>query len=400
MGTSRLPNHWINPNRIREVVSEMLGIKSLNLKDWHYEPIVGGLEFTNTLYRCHGVADSGEQTIPWSLIAKITSKEGQSEHPEGYRYWKREALFYQASLTDIISEQLAVPQVYAVDEDSENTVVIWMEDLIDDFQGQWPIEVYEKTAFQLGLFNSSFLTQQQVSGESWMTRDWLKKYVEHAAPAINFIKNNPDDPMVISKFGEAVPFLLTFWKIRNDLFQYLEKMPQVFCHQDTIKGNLFIKNGHLTAIDWGYGGMAPLGTDLAPLIALFPGLSDFPQDKAHELERACFTAYYQSVKSINPHLSARSLRRSVLYTFLLRYFLGATGELLPYLLDDKKRESLAQAFGESVEEVTQTDEYTVQFIKSKVFQTLKLMKIRTLIKFFYYMLYYSVWYKRHAASKA
>jgi hypothetical protein len=399
MVTTSLPNHWINPNRLRKVVSLMLGSKSLKLKDWHYEPILGGLEFTNAIYRCHGVADSGDQTIPWSLITKITSKEDQSNDPKAYRYWKREALAYQSDLITSIPEHLSAPQVYAVDENSDDAIVIWMEDLNDDFQGHWPIEVYEEVAYQLGLYNSSNLTQQHLPNEDWMTLDWLKKYVEHAAPAIELIKNNPDHPVVNSKFAKSVHFILSLWEIRMDLFDYLDKMPQVFCHQDTITRNLFINKGHLTAIDWGYAGIAPLGTDLVPLSTFLRGLSEFPQEQAYEIDRVCFDAYLRGIKTNNPHISARSLRRSVLFILLLRYILGVCGELVPALMDKKSREYLAEVFGKTEEELTQHDEFTNQYFQSKALEAVKLMSIKTKIKFFFSLLYFNIWYKRHAELK-
>jgi len=391
----------IKPGRVSEVVSLMLGNPSGQIKEWHCEPIHGGVEALNSIFRCQGTAQSGDKLIPWSIIAKTTSKGLESEHPEGYRYWKREAQVYQSDLIKNLPEHLSTPQVYAVDEDSENTVVIWMEDLKDDFFGNWSLEGCENAAYQLGLFNGSYLSHQSLPDDDWITRDWLEKYVHHASPMIDFISDNPGDPLVKSLYGKTVPFILALWQIRTDLFRYLTKMPQVFCHQDTIKRNLFINQGRLTAIDWGYAGIAPLGTDLVPLIAYLPGLNEFPQDQLHEMSRVCFNAYLRGVKTINPHISGRSLRRSVLFTLLLRYLFGGNiGELFPALLDKETRDFTAKAFDKTVEELSKKDAVSDQYYEAKVFEALKLMNIKTLIKFFYYYLAFSVWYKRHTGPKA
>ena len=242
---------------------------------------------------------------------------------------------------------------------------------------------------------AAIFTHQNLPDVDWITRDWLKKYVDHASPMVDFISNNPDHPLVKSLYGKTVPFILALWQIRTDLFRCLAKMRQVFCHQDTIKRNLFINQGRLTAIDWGYAGIAPLGTDLVPLIAYLPGLNEFPQDQVHEMNRVCFNAYLRGVKTINPHISGRSLRRSVLFTLLLRYLFGGNiGELFPALLDKETRELAAKAFDKTVEELSKKDAVSDQYYQAKVFEALKLMDIKTLIKFFYYYLTFSVWYKR------
>jgi hypothetical protein len=391
MSNDNTPSSWIKPARLCEIVSLMLGIHSIKLREWHCEPIHGGVELTNAIFRCHGLADSGDKVLHWSLIAKMTSKDTHNDHPDGYRYWRREALAYQSGFLQNMPKYLSAPKLYAVDEDQDKTILIWMEDLTDDFQRIWTLEVYEKMAFQLGLFNGSYLTKRDLPDEDWMTHDWLRKYVENAAPAITYITKNPEHPLVKSLYGKEWPILLAFWQIRYDLFRSLDKMPLVFCHQDSIRANLFIQTGQPTAIDWGYAGIAPLGTDLVPLIAYLEGLNDIPQEKVYEMNRVCFSAYLQGIKISNPQISARSLRRSVIFIQLLRYILGGSvGELFPYLQDEKTQETVAKAFDKTVEEVSKTEDFVAQYCLSKVIEATKLMGITTLIKFIYYILIFSI----------
>ncbi len=400
MLNDQLFKNLINPGRVGEAVSLMLGNPSVQIKEWHCEPIHGGVEALNVVFRCQGTAESGDKLIPWSIIAKTTSKGLESEHPQGYRYWKRETLAYQSDLVKNLAEHLSAPQVYAIDENSENTVVIWMEDVKDDFFGNWSLDGCESAAYQLGVFNGSYLSHKSLPDEDWITRDWLEKYVDHASPMVDFISNNPGYPLVKSLYGKSVPFILALWQIRTDLFRCLAKMPQVFCHQDTIKRNLFINQGRLTAIDWGYAGIAPLGTDLVPLIAYLPGLNEFPQDQVHEMDLVCFNAYLRGVKTINPNISGRFLRRSVLFTLLLRYLFGGNiGELFPALLDKETRDLTAKAFDKTVEDLSKKDAVSDQYYQAKVFEALKLMNIKTLTKFSYYYLTFSFWYKRQTKPK-
>jgi hypothetical protein len=290
----------IKPGRLGEVVCLMLDDETAQLKEWHCEPIHGGLEFGNAVIHCQGTAVSGDQVTPWSLIVKIASKGADSQDPQGYRYWKREALAYQSGYLSRIPAYLSAPIIYAIDEEQGNTVLIWMEDLADDYEQDWSLEVYEQAAFQLGLFNGSYLTQQEQPEDAWMARDWLKKYVGHAEPVMDFIFNNLNHPLIESLYGKGLPSIMALWAVRHDLFHSLDALPYTFCHQDAFKRNLFFNKGQLTAIDWGYAGMAPLGTELVPLIAVLQGIEDIPQEQVLEMNRLCFDAYLRGDQSVLP----------------------------------------------------------------------------------------------------
>ena len=73
---------------------------------------------------------------------------------------------------------------------------LWLEDIRDDYNAPWPVEQYAITARHLGQFNGAYLVGQSFP-EPWIIQNWLRKYVEHAAPMIEFIRNNPFHPIVM-----------------------------------------------------------------------------------------------------------------------------------------------------------------------------------------------------------
>ena len=68
-----------------------------NLNEPQIESIKGGLELDSSIYRLTGTVEVGGEALNWSLILKVVKPEAVSNDPQGYRYWKREALAYQST---------------------------------------------------------------------------------------------------------------------------------------------------------------------------------------------------------------------------------------------------------------------------------------------------------------
>jgi hypothetical protein len=60
--------------------------------------------------------------------------------------------------------------------------------------------------------------------------------------------------------------LKNLWKCRDILLAALDRLPQVLCHHDAFRRNLFLRSGRLLAVDWAFLGVGPLGAELAPLV--------------------------------------------------------------------------------------------------------------------------------------
>lgn len=381
----------IDPYRLKSVVSILLGKDPIQGMDWTAQPIHGGMDKNNTLIRCNGIVSETEQNVPWSLVIKITNKVAENNDPAGYQYWKREALVYQTNLSERLPEQVHAPRCLGVDEHGADSIWIWMEDIHDDHGGSWTLETYGQAAYQLGLFNGAFLAGRDLPTEAWLAKNFLRNYVERATPTINFIRNNPGHALVKSLYGKNLALILALWNVRGELLDILEKSPQVFCHQDAFKRNLFFQQGRLIAIDWGFCGNAPAGAELVPLIAIALAFKQIPGGKIREFERFCLEAYQRGLEEAGAHPSRRSVRCNYILTILLRYIFGGNiGDILPALLDEDRHTWLEQGTGQSLEETATTSQEESNYYLSIFVQSLRLMGLKTLLKVCGFAIWYSL----------
>lgn len=381
----------INPARLAEVVSLLLEKESIQLGDWTASPIHGGLDKNNALIRCKGHVTEAGQNLPWSLVIKITCKVPENDDPTGYQYWKREALVYQTDLSRRLPGQVSTPRCLAVDEQSNDSIWIWMEDITDDYGETWPLETYEQAAYQLGLFNGAFLAGKALPDEHWLAHNFLRSYVERAAPTIAFIRKNPAHKLVRSLYGKNLPLILALWQVRGELLDSLERDPQAFCHQDAFKRNLFFQKGKLIAIDWGFCGNAPAGAELVPMVAVVLAFKGISSVRIREFEKLCLDFYQKGLDEAGAKISKKTVRRNFMLTILLRYVFGGNiGDILPALLDENRHAWLEQGIGQSLEETANTSEEESNYYLSIFVQSLRLMGFKALLKVFGYAIRYSL----------
>lgn len=381
----------IDPARLVEVVSLLLEKKTIRMVDWAAKPIHGGMDKNNALIRCQGHVEEGGQNLSWSLVIKICNRVSDNEDPKGYQFWKREALVYQTNLIGRLPGNLHAPRCLAVDEKRDDSIWVWMEDIYDDFGGNWPLETYGQAAYRLGLFNGAFLAGTPIPGEQWLAKNFLRNYVERAAPSIAFIRNNPQHKLVKSLYGKKLPLILALWQVRSDLLDKLEKMPQVFCHQDAFKRNLFFQQGKLLAIDWGFCGNAPAGAELVPLVAVALAFNEIPADKTREFEQLCHDCYQKGLIEAGARTTKKTVRSSFVLTILLRYIFGGNiGDILPALLDENRHTWLEENLGKSLEETSNTSQDESNYYLSIFLQSFKLMGFKTLLKVVGYAIWYSL----------
>jgi len=352
-----------------------LGSQTLEVSDWQVCPLHGGLELASAVLRLQGHAEEAGKSVPWSLILKIVRPSPENDHPQGVWYWKREALAYQSGLLHRLPGEITAPRCHAVREQPDGSLWLWLEDVQDEIGTSWPLEHYGVVARHLGQFNGAYLVGQPLPSEPWVTRDWVRKYVEHAAPMIEFMRDNPQHPIVRQWYpGSALAQVLAVWNMHSRLLDVLDRLPQTFCHQDAFKRNLFARRDQTVAIDWGYAGIAPLGAELAALIVGSFGLYEVPASQAFELDRICFEGYVQGLHDAGWHGSPRLVRLGYTLTYLLRYVYGGRiGEMLPGLLDAYKRQFFETALSRSAEEMGRRDPHMKAYHQSVFREILKLL---------------------------
>ncbi len=370
----------IDPAFLQEIVCKVLGRQDITLLDWRCEPLLGGFELGNSIIRCQGTARSATELLPWSLVIKVSAHGNDNDDPQGVRYWRREANAYQSGFFQRMPTFVTAPRYFAVVEQASGEIWVWMEDVQDDYANDWPMQHYDAVAYQLGRYNGSFLTNAPLPDEGWITHNFLRDYVEHAAPMVEFIRGHLDHPVVKKMYGGNLPLILGLWDTRHELIQILDHMPHTFCHQDAFKKNLFWRNGQLVAIDWGYAGIAPLGAELVPLVAVSLGLGKQPENAITQLDRICFSAYLRGLADAGVNVSKLSVRRCYALTILLRYIIGGNiGEVLPALLDESLREHVEQAFNESPEDSAEIQKDIERYYQAEFMEALKLMGVKALI---------------------
>jgi len=372
----------VDPEYVESLLQRALGNQFGQIRELEVQGLKGGLEYGSSIYRLQGSGVAGGHVRSWSLILKTIHPESQFDDPQGYRYWKRETQAYQSGMLQELPGQVTAPRCYAIQEKPDVSVWIWLEDIQDGLEHPWSIERYAQVARHLGRFNGAYLVDRPLPAEDWIAHDWLRKYLQHATPMVEFIRQNPAHPTVrLMLPGITLPLTLAIWEEHPSMLEILDGFPQTFCHQDAFGRNLFYRGEQVIAIDWGYAGIAPLGAELAPLIGAAFGLGRFPSSQAKELDQACFDGYLEGLRQAGWEPDFRQVRLCYTLTVMLRYVLGATvGEMLPGLLDEETRLHWAEGLGSSVEKAGESDAGTVAYYQSITMEAMKLLGLGSLLR--------------------
>ncbi len=168
----------LNTVQIEKSVALMLGEPSARLDTWQVEPLSGGLELFNKLYRLSGQVHTPSGDRPWSLVLKTVRYDQSTDvNSQASHYWKREASFYRSALVDDLDCTFVAPQCYSVIQEGEITQ-LWLEDIHEFLPKPWTLEQYGEAARCLGCFNGSFLAGRPLPDKPWLSRRWLRFYVE------------------------------------------------------------------------------------------------------------------------------------------------------------------------------------------------------------------------------
>jgi hypothetical protein len=376
------PDQEVDRPYLTDLARKVLDRPALQITDWKVQPLHGGFEWDSAVFRFQGEARDAGESIPWSLILKCIKSTPQAAEPGGIWYWKREALAYQSGMLHRLpGGNITAPACYEVRERPDGSMWLWMEDAKDDISTPWPVEHYAVVARHLGQFNGAYLTGQAFPSEPWVTRNWLRMYVEHAAEMIEFVRGNPNHPTVVHMFpGDTIAQILAVWEEHDQILDVLENLPQVFCHQDAFRRNLFARGGRTVAIDWGYMGIAPVGAELVALVAASLGFFEIPTERVMELDRLCFDGYLQGLRDAGWKGDPKLVRTGYVVSLLLRYPIGGQlGELLPKFLEEEGRSRMEAAFdNKSAAELEQSDPAIVAYYERMLPEALKLLGIKRL----------------------
>lgn len=396
----------VDPVYLADLLSHAWERAPVQLGAWDVQRITGGLDYTSSVHRLHGVAVVDGADTNWSLIVKVVRPDPQFDDPQEYRYWKREMLAYRSGLLKDLPGQFAAPRCYAIQEQPDGSAWIWLEEVQDELDHPWPIERYAQVARHLGRFNGAYLAGHPLPDDVWLTHNWLRNYLRRAAPMVDWVLQNPAHPVVRRALpGLALPLTLAFWDERARILAALDALPQTFCHQDAFGRNLFYRDApkegdlfdevsevaEVVALDWGYAGIAPVGAELAPLIAMAMSLAKFPSSQARELDRACFEGYLEGLREAGWEPDVRQVRAGFAFSLPTRYTLGAViGELLPEMLAEETRARWAENAGVSEEHAGETEAGVVSYYQSLAIEELKLLGLGSILRVLGRTVYYAL----------
>ena len=326
---------------------------------WQYRPLIGGVELESSLYRFTGDAEVKGETLPWTLILKIIQSPADGyDNPVSFRYWKREALAYQSDVLNNLPGGITAPQCFATGEKPSGAYWIWMEDIKDEIGNLWPLEQYGIVARCLGRFNGAYLAGKPIPDQPWVTRQWLRKYLDHAALAVDRLMHSMSHPLIQRCLpGITAEFIQRIWNERLEVLDMLEHLPQTFCHQDAFRRNLFFRHTHdnqpeVVAVDWSYSGIAAVGEEIAPLVHASLEFGAVPKEDAFRLEQIVLVGYMDGLREADWQGNPDTIRFSYAATVYWRYVLGAfAGEMVPWMLEEQYHAAIEQAMSKSMEQL-------------------------------------------------
>jgi hypothetical protein len=368
----------IDSATLTPLVQQALDREKVEVAGWTY----GRAHTTGTrtrAYRFSGDARDGGQVVPWSLFLKVIVPQPDRVDPSGSHYWKREVLAYQSGLLDDLPGGLVAPRCIGVAEQPEGEFWVWLEEVRDQIGPEWPLEHYGVSARHLGQFNGAYVMGRPLPSYPWLSRGRLRHWATWSAAGIARLRESLDHPLVRRHYPpRAADGLFGLWAQREALLHALHGLPQVFCHFDAFRRNLFARRTadgdyETVAVDWADAGMGAIGEEIAALVAASLYYREVQWGRAVELDTMVFQSYMEGLRHVGWRGDQRMLRLGYAAASVLRYGLIHPGCCLPILLDDTQRARWAQVMGCSMEEMEDDVAGSLEFFLSLGQEARKLM---------------------------
>lgn len=314
-------HNLLNSDTLKDCVSKISGEKIIAIKQAEVVSMAGpSLNFvTDGIFHLSGTAYISEKEVPWSLVLKIIKRaEDEKNNPMHHNYWKREALVNQTNILNEFADVFYVPQCYKVEEKENGTIWLWMEEIKQNGKLDWSEEDFAFIARQLGIFNGLYLNNNTVHEEPWICQQWLKSWVDGCTK----YAVNPEHfyPHVLDmEIKHLYSDYVNLHKDIHTIFQFLQRLPQVFAHQDLSIQNMFIHDlSHWTLIDWQFLSMSAIGEDLGKLFGVALSQENIPYDQGAYYENLLFTNYLDGLKQTGWNGNAKEARYGFCISFALR----------------------------------------------------------------------------------
>lgn len=341
----------IDRETLTPLVRQALGSDTVKVTDWRYDRLLHGSNSAG-VSRITGSADDHGETVAWSLILKVVSRQPELGEAD---FGTREANAYQSGLLANLPGSLAAPRCFAVVE-LEEEVWIWLEEVSDETEQPWPLARYGQVARHLGQFNGAYLAGHPLPAEPWLSRGLLRAWVTLPSSAIAHLRAR-EHPLVRRAFpGGSGDGALRLWEERDMLFAALDRLPQTFGHLDANPANLLGRRSvdgrdETVALDWTWVGVGAIGQEIVPLISSSVMRFMVDADQMPELDERVFAGYLDGLCDAGWQGDPRTVRFGYAAASALHYGLGAALRSLSSLVDESQHARMELWLGRPYEEI-------------------------------------------------
>jgi aminoglycoside phosphotransferase (APT) family kinase protein len=353
----------IDPTVLANVVRQQQRNPAFDILSWTIQPLSHEkiIDTTGGLFLLHGTGRDDHGLQAWSIVLKLLNNPKEwGQEPRNWMYWKRELLAFQSGMLAALPSGLSAPRCYGTTENDDNGW-IWMEHIKESTDRRWSMEHFYRAARQAGRFAAPFLNGLPLPEAPWLSApffrsvfadgDWWATHMDPAAPS-----NAWQSPLVQHAFSDALrQGVLRIWAEKHHLWEAIDRLPQVLCHNDFHRRNLMLRAGangqeELVALDWAFCGPGALGMDLGELVATSAFFFEIEPAEVGELEATALDGYLAGLRDAGWSGDSQVVRLGYLLSAAL--WMGATlpgwaAEMLP----DERGVNVPAMYGRSADAV-------------------------------------------------
>lgn len=352
--------HSIDHAVLTPLVQAAMDCPTLQIEEWQRTSL--SVQGRRTVFRFAGIGHDGLTARPWSIILKelkAPDRHAAADMAMDYWcYWPRESLLYAAGVLQDLSGGLRAPRCFGVVEPTPHLRWIWLEDLQDQYQGQWPLERFALAAYHLGQFNGSYLAGKPMPLAPWLTDKGLRSQSATRVAGLERFRDPAlwRHPIVHRAF--STPILHELERLATDRERFLAgatHLPVTFCHLDAWHGNMAAVEGangeDVTVLfDWALAGYGAPGQEISNMIwtSLLEGKVEIQY--AEQLEAMVMERYLQGLSAAGWRADPQEVRYAYLMSSVLNF--GLEPEAVDHALNEDPAD-LEQRFGWPVERVVE-----------------------------------------------
>lgn len=299
-----------DPGALRRAVSRMLGAP-VEQAEFQAAPLHGGT--LGDVQLLAGVAQTVDgRKLPFRIVQKTQKKWDRPGDPLS---WRREFDLYRSDFHTLFIDAFRSPIIYyAQEDDTENR--LWMEYAEGASGAALTLDDLMLAAESLGRFQARCHARAEtlrqiacLSDAGYLRRDfaqWTPDTVEYRYLRSESCALPPRlRQMLIDIQGNA-----------DEIFNALDRLPQLLCHRDYWTENIFVSGSRVTIIDWDCAGYGVPGEDIASLIA-----DETPAGRIGEYYQRLLPAYYKGIgESLTlPPMETLPIREMILFKFGFRF---------------------------------------------------------------------------------